>query len=507
MTDEQFHEISPSEFFYRNLQLVGFTSPSKSLYIVVKELVENSLDACELHLIKPSILISLKQVEKAGDTTFIYRLLVKDNGSGIPKRHVLNALGKVFYGSKFVLRQSRGTFGLGGTLSLLYAQLTSNRPINVVTSTGDREILKYTFYIDVTNNQPRLISFERYKNRNGWRGTILDVHLEGNYSRARRYILEYLERIAMITPYAEITFVEPSGEILRFHRLFDAPFKPPRKILPHPYGIDIETLRRLISNAKECTLVDFMCKSFHRVGEKIAKRFLKFANLQPNVKVKQLSDEDVEKLYKALKSYDGFLPPNPDVLSPIGAEVLKDGIAKKYNPEYIDVLMRPPSSYSGHPFIVEGGVAYGGGLPGEGGKIALLRYANKVPLIFDEGADVVTKVLNSIDMSIYRLPADKPVVLITHIASTKVPYKTLGKEAVADVPEVEREFELLIRRLLRRLTKHVKRVEKRIAKIKRLKFFEKHLSLISEFSSRIVDRQKPDISRLLEKIKAKYYLA
>ena len=130
-----FAEISPSEFFYRNRDLAGFTNPARALYMAVRELVENSMDACELAGITPNVYVRLISEGANPDAPDpkAYRLTVRDNGPGVSPQHVPSAFGKVFYGSKYVLRQSRGMFGLGGTMAILYGQITTNRPVTVVT--------------------------------------------------------------------------------------------------------------------------------------------------------------------------------------------------------------------------------------------------------------------------------------------------------------------------------------------------------------------------------------
>jgi DNA topoisomerase-6 subunit B len=205
-----------------------------------------------------------------------------------------------------------------------------------------------------------------------------------------------------------------------------------------------------------------------------------------------------------MKNYEGFISPSSDVLSPIGEKILYEGIIKEYNPEYIDIVTRPPSSYQGHPFIIEVALAYGGQILGNPGEITIYRYANKIPLLFDEGSDVTSKVLNSINMATYKRPTDKPTALFIHLASTKIPFKTVGKEAIADVPEIEKEIELAIRYLLRRFTTYTRRIERKIHAERRLKIFRKYLNLIGEFSSKMINKEKPDIESLLEKLEKRY---
>lgn len=502
---EVFREASPSEFFYRNRQLAGFSNPARALYTAIRELFENSLDACELHRIKPQILISLRKIEEVSKTICIYKLYIQDNGSGIPKEYVLDALGRVFFSSKYILRQSRGTFGLGGTMAILYAQATSGRPVKVTTSTGGRTVVSYTFKIDIKKNRPKIIRHRNYRNKDKWRGTILELYLEGDYSRASRYIISYFKETAAITPYAEITFIDPEGNLYFFKRTYNKMPKPPKETLPHPHGIDIETLKYLINTSEESlSITEFLSTKFHRVGTTTAKRFLKYAKIKHNLKLGELTDADIEKLYKALQNYDKFISPSADVLSPIGEDIFRKGIEKEFNPEYIDVVTRPPSSYQGHPFIVEAALAYGGDIPGPGGEMVLFRYANKIPLLYDEGSDVSTKVLNNINIGSYKRPGDKPTALFIHIASTKIPFKTVGKEAIADIPEIEREIELAIRYLLRRFSKYTRKIIRRIHAVKRLKIFEQHLRLMSEFSSQLAKKEKPDITPLIIKLKERY---
>ncbi len=500
---EEYKELSPSEFFYRNREIAGFSNPARSLYTAIRELFENSMDACELNRIKPEIIISLKKVgerEKAD----VYRLYIQDNGSGIPKKHILNALGKMLFSSKYVIRQSRGTFGLGGTMSLLYGQITTGRPIKVISSVGNSQIHQYIFKIDVRKNTPKIYSEKTIRNTRRWRGTIIEFFLEGNYPKAMRYIINYFKLTAAITPYADIVFLDPYGTLYYFPRTIDKIPKPPKTIRPHPHGIDLEYLKMLMEKTPQHTTIrDFLVKNFHRVGGSTALRFLKYAKIRPDIKIGDLDDQLIEKLYISLKNYDKFLSPNADILSPIGEDILREGINKEFNPEYIDVITRPASSYSGHPFIVEAALAYGGYIPGQSGDIILFRYANKIPLLYDEGSDVSYQVLDRLRHS-YKLESDKPIAIFIHIASTKIPFKSVGKEAIADVPELEREIELAMRILMRGFLRYRRRVIKKREVSKRIKTYEKYMEKINLFASRLAEKEPADLSKLLDKIRERY---
>ncbi len=503
---ERFAELSPTEFFYRNREIAGFTNPSRALYSAFRELLENSLDACELHKILPDIYISIMLEEKRGSNVGVYRMRAQDNGSGVPEKEALKAFGSVFYGSKYVLRQSRGTFGLGGTLALLYGQITTQKPIRVTSSTGGERIYSYRFLIDIEKNKPKVLERRRFENQGGWRGTIVEFSLVGNYTRMSRKIAAYMKQTAVAAPYAELKLVDPYGRLYFFRRTVEEVPDPPKEVKSHPHGIDVESLRKTIRQiVPETTLLEFLMNNFHRVGEKTARRFLRHAGLEEDRRLAELTVEDVVEIAKAMQSFEGFLPPSPDILSPIGEEFLLEGIRKEYQPEFLEVITRPSSSYLGHSFILEAGLAYGGRVPGERGEVRLNRYANKIPLLFDEGSDVSLKVIQDINWSYYKRPADGPLAFFIHICSTKIPFRSLGKEFIADVPEVEREVRASVRALLRNLSKYTRRRERYRRLERRVSAYYKFLPMIAEFSSKLAEKEEiPDVEGLVRRVKEKY---
>ncbi|MEM3087944.1 MAG: DNA topoisomerase VI subunit B [Candidatus Bathyarchaeia archaeon] len=243
---ESFAEISPADFFYRNRDIAGFTNPARAIYAAIRELVENSLDACELYQVPPEIYIRISSessVTKEGPA--VYRLRVEDNGSGVPPEYIPSAFGQVLFGSKYRIRQTRGTFGLGGKMAILYGQITTHRPVRVISSTGSK-IYEYELIIDIQRNRPVVLSKKVYENANKWHGTVVDFALEGDYFRAMAKILEYLKETAIVNPYANIMAVDPRGRLYRFERVTEKMPPPPQETLPHPYGTDVETIRRLM---------------------------------------------------------------------------------------------------------------------------------------------------------------------------------------------------------------------------------------------------------------------
>ncbi len=499
---EEFLEISVADFFYRNREIAGFSNPTRAMYSAIRELVENSLDACELYGAPPDIYTRVTLVEGALDTPSIYEIKIADNGSGMPPQHIPYALGQVLYGSKYKLRQTRGTFGLGGTMAILYGQITTNRPVRILSSTGD-DIWEYELMIDIQRNKPIVLDERVRKNGDGWRGTVIEFTLEGDYPRAMPKVLEYFRQTAIVAPYANITFVDPRGRLFRFERATTAMPQPAREILPHPYGVDVETLRRIISATKCRDMLSLMTTHFHRVGEKTARKFLEYAGISPDRDPKTLSQDEIVALTSSMKSFEVFLPPDPSCLSPLGEELLRAGIEKELSPEFVAVKARRPSSYSGHPFIVEVGIAYGGSVP-KTGSIVLYRFANRIPLLYDETSDVSWKVVyNMINWRHYKVRiGEDPVAVIVHICSTKIPYKTVGKEFIADIPEVEHEILNGVREVARKLSMFLSRKRVIEREQRRLDIFSKYLPKIARFATELSGKKKPpNVEPLLRSVR------
>jgi DNA topoisomerase-6 subunit B len=314
-------------------------------------------------------------------------------------------------------------------------------------------------------------------------------------------ILDYLKETAIVAPYANLTFVDPRGRLYRFERATAQMPEPPKETTLHPHGVDVETMKRVIDVTQARSLHAFMKLHFQRVGDTIARRFLEKAGIPGKKNPKKLTNEEIVSLANSMKNFEDFLPPDSSCLSPLGEELLKAGIEKELSPEYVEVYQRKPSAYSGFPFIVEVGAAYGGQIPNTGG-IVLYRFANKIPLLFDEASDVSYKVVNSlVDWRHYKVLPDMPIAVFVHLCSTKVPYKTVGKEFIADRPDVEREMLNAVREVARRLSVFLSRKHTIERQKKRLDVFEKFLPKIALFSTKLAGKQKePDVKPLLKSV-------
>ena len=498
---QSFEEISAADFFYRNRDIAGFTNPSRAIFVAVRELVENSLDAAESHRLPPDVYVRLSYEGEASKDTQIYKLRVEDNGIGVPPRHIPSAFGQILFGSKYKLKQQRGTFGLGGKMAILYGQITTHQPASIVSSTGISKTYMYKLMIDIQRNRPLILDRKVLINKEMWRGTVVEFTLEGDYFRAMPKILDYFKQTAMVNPYANLTFVDPKGRLYKFNRVTKDMPTPPRETKPHPYGVDVELLQRLIQITPYKNMLDFLRNHFHRVGDITAQKFLEFSNLNPSKNPRRLDHEEIVRLMHNLKKFPDFLPPDASCLSPLGEDLLRTGILKELNPEFVAVHQRKPATYAGHPFIVEIGIAYGGEIPAKGNFI-VYRFANRIPLLYDEANDVSLRVIEAMNWRRYRVTPDMPVAILTHISSTKVPYKTVGKEFIADRPEVRREIANGLREVARQIQLFLSKREHVDKERKRLGVFSKYLPRIAQFSTELARKKKvPDIEKLLASVK------
>ncbi len=486
---EKFRGLSPAEFFYKNREIAGFSNPVRALYQTIRELVENALDATETHGILPEIKVNIKPLEN--DHVFVR---VEDNGIGIPPTEIPIVFGRVFYGSKYQLRQTRGVFGLGVKMAVLYAQITTGKPLKVV-STQNKSKYEYEFeiQIDIAHNMP-IIKNMAIREKTFPHGTIVELITEGNWTLARRKIESYLERTAMIAPYATIVLEELDSK-KEYRRVSKVLPPPPETGKYHPKGADLELVKNMIRRSKKSlTLMKFLMENFDGVGKKTAENFLTWAGFDPETKLSKLTLQDIEILVRKMKEYEKWRRPKPITLSPVGESLLKQGVKRILNPSYVTAVTRPPSSFGGNPFIVEVALAYGGNVP-QSDTPTLYRFANRIPLLYDEGADVSRKVISSIDWSIYKVKFPAPLAIVTHICSTKIPFKGVGKEAIAEVPEVEKELEIAIREAARRLRRHLSKLEK-LYEVKRRK------TIIGKYIPE-VSRALAYVSNLDEKVLAK----
>lgn len=493
--------ISVAEFFEKNRQILGFDSAPRSLITTIKEAVDNSLDACEEAEILPDILVLIEKAEK--DEIII---IVEDNGPGIIKEQIPKVFAKLLYGSRFhALKQSRGQQGIGISASVLYAQLTSGHPARIISKIGqDKPAYYYELMINTTTNEPEILNEKEVEwGRN--HGTRIEMQMEASYVKGRRQsITEYLRATAIVNPHARIRLIEPDKNEILFDRATDKIPIAAKEILPHPHGIELGTLMKMLRYTERQRLTPFLRYSFSKIGHLTADEICKASGLNGELDPHQINREQAKKLLDAFSKVKIMSPPT-DCLSPIGENLIYKGLEKEFNVDFIATASRTPSVFSGNPFLVEVGLAYGGNLQKED-RIDILRFANRVPLLYQQGGCVCTHAIESIRWKQYGLnqpgggvPTGSVVILI-HVASTNVPFTSESKDAIAEIPEIKSEIELAIKEVGRKLNLFINRQETLKKRKEKEIIITKVLPKMAKKLAETLDKDIPDINPVVAKI-------
>lgn len=497
---KQQKEISVSEFFAKNRHLLGFDNPMRALLMTVKEAVDNSLDACAEIKVLPEVSVHIKQTAESR-----YRISIEDNGPGIVKEQIPRVFGKLLYGSKFHhLRQSRGQQGIGISASVLYAQLTTGKATKITSRTDPKKPAHYyELQIDTKRNEPKIIT-ERETEWKKEHGTKVELELEGKYQKGKQSVDEFIKQAAIVNPHARFTLLTPDNEKIEFPRVITQLPAEAKEIKPHPYGTEVGTLIRMLEETSSRTLQGFLTTEFSRIGAGTAKEMCEKALLQSDYKPQSVTHQEAERLFKAMQEVKVIAPPT-DCLSPIGEEELVKGLKKEIAADFYTAVSRQPSVYRGFPFLIEVAVAYGGSLDKEG-SVRLLRFANRVPLLYQQGACSVTRAVQETNWKAYglqqsgeNLPAG-PVALVVHMASVWVPFTSEAKDAIAHYDEIIKEIKLAVQECGRKLNTYIRQHVKAKEAKERVSLFEKYIPEVADALSDLTGKKKEAIVAELQKI-------
>ncbi|XP_065866016.1 DNA topoisomerase 6 subunit B isoform X1 [Euphorbia lathyris] len=493
---------SPAEFFAENKNIAGFDNPGKCLYTTVRELVENSLDSAESISEIPLVEITIEEIGKSkfnsmiglidrervdaalyddyettkarekrlakeartqeiqaknagsgkkskeqpaakgmkgrGEASF-YRVTCKDNGKGMPHDDIPNMFGRVLSGTKYGLKQTRGKFGLGAKMALIWSKMSTGLPIEISSSMKGQNYISFCrLDIDIHRNLPHVHLHEKRSNNDTWHGAEIQVVIEGNWTTYRSKILHYMRQMAVITPYAQFLFkfvadTSDKNVTVKFARRTDVMPPVPLETKHHPSSVDLLLIKRLIAETSKQNLLQFLQHEFVNIRKPLAERLIgeMGPDFTPKMAVKTLTDQQIVRIHQLFRQAK-FDDPTGDCLSPAGEYNLRLGIIKELHPDMVATYSGSAQVFEGHPFMVEAGVSLGGKDVKHG--LNIFRFANRIPLLFEQGADVVTRTaLKRINWGNYKMNQmqDKIGVFVS-IVSTKIPFKGTGKEYIGD---------------------------------------------------------------------------
>lgn len=495
MYEEKYLALSPAEFFLRFKETAGLSNPKKVIYVSVRELLENSIDSCEVAGVLPEITVEVSSVEKKNGW---YEIKVKDNGTGVRGDLIPEVFGTLMLSSKYQLRQARGLFGLGGKLCLLYGSSETGKPFKVVSSVGGGEIHGYKLKIDVAKNKPIIVNHVVKEGK--WRGTIVSVVTKGDFKRAFPLIRRYLQGFSLINPYVNLKFVF-QDVILQFKRVTRAIPKPPKKIKPHPKSITRFQLSKMLQENKDLHFGEFMLK-FHRVGKKKCGDFLSFVSLDANEKVENIlhNEKLISRFYNGLHNFDGWIEPNINCLSLLTESLFLNSVHSRVSPQFATYAMRV-GSYSGLPFVVEVVSAYGGKIKvSKSGVFNVHRFANRMPLLTNVKDAIYRTVIDNTNFGYFKITKDMPIEFFVHLASIRIPYKSQGKESIADVEEITKALHLAVIQSLKKLSKKIKHRQRSLFEMKKSKTILKYLRKTNYFVSDSMKLPEHNLEKVFPKL-------
>ncbi len=567
---QQQRDISVSEFFLKNRHLLGFDSPRRALLTAVKEAVDNSLDACEEAGLLPELSVDVEQLAENR-----FRVTVTDNGPGIVRQQIPKIFAKLLYGSKFHrLRMSRGQQGIGISAAGMYGQLTTGAATRILSRIKKGKMAHaIAVQIDTRQNKPAILSDEEVAWRPTFQavdaagqpdgepavanhGTSVSIEMEAAYQRGRQSVDEFVKQCAIVNPHLTLHYrltlaakpdtgnlkpetkqtssetpssvpksqvsglrsqvSLPAGQtaVTYLRAVKDMPAIP-QEIMPHPHGVELGLLMQMLKDSTSRTLRAALANDFSRMSDRTAREICERAGLNPKANPTRIAHQESEALYKAIQDTKLMRPPT-DCLSPIGEAQILAGLQKEIKADFYTAVTREPAVYRGNPFQIEIGLAYARPQENEGlgneEPVRVLRFANRVPLLYQAGACAITKAVIGVNWKNYSLSQPKdalplgPVVLLLHMASVWVPFTSESKDAIAGYAEIIDELTLGLQECGRRLAVFLHKRHRALEAERKRSYIELYiphlargLKDILKLSDKEEDKVVRDLKKMLEK--------
>ena len=510
-------QVAISEFFEKNKHFLGFDSLTRSLITAVKEAVDNSLDACEEARILPEIRV---QITKIDDKKNIVELKSEDNGPGIPQRSIEKVFGQLLFGSRFhAIRQSRGQQGIGITGVVMYSQLTTGRKTHVRSKIATEASAAI---VDIGLDTRKNKATKSNESREIWErpdgsfkehGLEVTTRMKAKYQKGRQSVYQYLRMTSIVNPHADITFIDPEGQIHHWPRVTERLPTKVESIKPHPHGIHLGTLQRMCTESTDSRMTVFLRNNFSGMSTRAAKELLEVAEINEKAKPKSLKPEQYRALLEAFQGERTLnnkpvklLNPPTNCLSPIEELLIKKGLSKTIDSRFVTTMTRAPTVTQGNPYQVEVGLIFGDGMLADK-PVEVLRFANRVPLMYQQGGCLLTKAIESVDWRQYGLDQaggrgvpKGPAAILVHLASTNVQFTSEAKEALADNSEVLDETRKALLEMGRGLRKHLEKKKKMAKTQEKFELVNDIIPAIAEKSAQILGRPVPELAGSITKI-------
>ena len=502
---KEFKEHSITEFFRKNSQMLGYAGKVRSLTTIIHEYITNSLDACEEAGILPEIEVKVKEISENK-----YRVHIKDNGPGIPSKIVGKALASVLTGTKFHrYMQQRGQQGIGAGGCTIFALITTGKGVHVKSGTS-KEAFECDLNIDIKGNKPVVSNLKNIDPK--FKGLIVEGEFgDVKYEKSDHGVYEYVRRTALSNPHTSIKLVEPDGNEAVFPRSVSMMPRRPRQIKPHPLGISTSDLLDFARASPSRKVSSFLEESFARVShDKVRELAGMVKDVDFENQPKDLTWQDSEKIVNAFKQIK-WIAPDLDAMSTIGEKQIEIAMRNIIDPKFTSVVERRPKVFKGGvPFVVEVGIAYGGKAGRATGEFVsgnILRFANKVPLLFDTGSCAITDAVNGIEWKRYSISnfEEEPVSVLVNVSSVYIPYSGVGKQAIAQEDEIIEEIRLAVQDAGRKLQRFLSGEKHRSIQESGYKTIMRYVSQLASDLEEITGKNKEETEKELRSLIERKY--
>ena len=511
---------STAEYFAKNLQQVGFSSPTKAVLTTLKESIDNSLDACEEHSILPEIKVSVQKISKGSTKNAdLIEIMVEDNGPGLELEDMTRVFGEYLASSKFGKgRCSRGQQGIGISAATTWAQLTYAAGVQVISKTKRmKKAIKAQVDVDIRKNKG-VLKNKVIMDWNKSHGVKVVFRIDGRIQlNGDGGLITYLEGTSIVNPHLTLEYKLLDNTLKRIERVSEEIPKVPSATLPHPHTMK---LGEFIAHAHlygGMNLKVFLKKGFSRVSDLVIKSFVSSGLSASflNKRISYFNEKHYKDIFRSIQNTKMSNPSTQSVLT-IGEERLSGSIQRLGNVDFFSVITRKPTICDHKPVVVEVAVARfsASGKTQEESEpaIQLLRFANRVPLQFDKSSCAITKSVESVNWKAYGLSQSKnnlptgPYVFAVSITSPFIKFKNASKETIDASEELVDEIRRTLMQAGQKLSRHIRREQRAHELERKIQYIEKFVPIlikkladITSASSARVKRAEKGITKILGK--------
>lgn len=500
---------STAEYFSKNLQQVGFSSPLKAVLTTLKEAVDNSLDACETGNILPEISVEIKKLG-VGSTknTDLVKIIVEDNGPGIDPEDLAKVFGEYLASSKFGKGQcSRGQQGIGISAATTWAQLTQAKGAFVITKTPSmRKAVQGQVDVDIKTNNGVLKNKESvdWDKKSGVKVEFIfdgRVQLNGDGG-----ILTYLEGTVLVNPHLTLHYKLLDNNWVHIERVSEVVPEIPQASLPHPHTFKLGEFITHATLFGKISLEKFLRTGFSRISDQtikdcIAKGLPK--SLLPRA-LTTLKEDDFKTIFNSIQETT-LMPPSTKSVLTVGEDALSKSILRLGEIDFFAVVTRKPTICDFKPVVVEVALARQKSRSQEYDEpVQLLRFANRVPLQFDKSGCAITWAIESVNWKAYGLPQPKgslptgPYIFAVSLVSPFIKFKNASKETVDASEELVEEIRRALMQAGQKLSRHIRKEFKEADLERKLAHMEQFGPILVESLVRITNSSEARSKRAEE---------